>query len=82
MFLCIVLIVHLSISDKPFISKWLFDVELIFRLKKLFLNKDVSSLIYELPLTEWKDVAGSKLKFRDFLKAPIDLLKIHFTYHK
>ena len=36
--------------------------------------------IYELPITTWHDVKGSKVKGRDFLRALRDLWKIHRTY--
>lgn len=64
--------------DQPFLSKWLFDVELLFRLKKHF--NDSASRIIEVPLKKWEDVAGSKISFTYFLKAPLDLLRIYMRY--
>ncbi|WP_127717880.1 dolichyl-phosphate beta-glucosyltransferase [Halobacteriovorax sp. HLS] len=61
---------------EKFISYWIFDVELLFRYKKLV----EKSSIYELPLDKWVDVAGSKLSPLDFLKAPMELLKIYKKY--
>lgn len=63
---------------EPFSTKWLFDVELLFRLKKNY--QDFESRIVEVPLKKWEDVAGSKIGFSYFLKAPFDLIKIYFKY--
>lgn len=64
-------------KDK-FISKWLFDVELIIRCKMFYPN--YHEMIFEHPLTKWNDVAGSKLRFKDFLRAPMELLSIWNAY--
>lgn len=64
--------------EKPFISKWLFDVELLFRLIKNY--EDSSTRIIEVPLKKWEDIAGSKIAFGYFLKAPLDLVRIYFRY--
>ena len=34
---------------------------------------------HELPLREWEDVAGSKLKPGDFVKAVFDLVRIYWA---
>ncbi len=67
----------------PFRSKWIFDVELIARfinLKKKAGHSSIDSTIYELPLLAWYDVAGSKLKPTDFLKALGELVQIYRVY--
>ncbi len=66
------------IFDKPFLSKWLFDVELLFRIKKKY--SDFESKIVEVPLKKWEDKDGSKISTSYFLKAPLDLLKIYLHY--
>lgn len=56
----------------PFTTGWIFDVELIARFKNLRLRANKSpceSVIYELPLESWRDVAGSKLDFMSKVKA-------------
>lgn len=70
--------IALEIFKDKFISKWLFDVELLFRLKRKY--KNLEDRIIEVPLKKWEDVAGSKIGFSYFLKAPIDLLRIYFHY--
>lgn len=67
-----------ELFQEAFLSKWLFDVELLFRLKKM--GKNLSGKIIEMPLNSWEDKDGSKIKMTYFLQAPIDLLRIYFRY--
>ena len=60
--------------QKPFVSRWLFDVELIQRLLKTG-GLQVSDF-FEEPLLKWTDVGASRLKFHSFLIAFVDLVKI------
>lgn len=66
----------------PFLSKWIFDVELLFRLRNYHREQGrrTEERVFELPLNFWKDVTGSKLSPFDFLKAPFELLRIHRHY--
>ena len=71
-----------QIVNKKFISRWIFDVELIARLKKISSDDGLlERIIYEFPLHKWTDIGGSKLKLKDFLKAAIDLFKIWRYLH-
>ncbi len=47
--------------EKPFKTKWLFDVEIFIRLKKHNLLHHGS----EVPIQNWKDVSGSKLGLKN-----------------
>lgn len=65
--------------DSPFKSAWIFDVEIIARLKRLHRVDGlppVEECLFEYPLNAWRDVHGSKLKASDFLRAPFDLYRI------
>jgi glycosyltransferase involved in cell wall biosynthesis len=66
------------IFDKPFISKWLFDIELIARTKNLY----PINVFIEIPLNEWIEKGETKIKLWDVVKFPIDLLKIKRFYGK
>jgi dolichyl-phosphate beta-glucosyltransferase len=72
------------VFSTPFITRWLFDVEVIARYRDEYdrAGEDVRNAIYELPLKEWRDVAGSKVKFRDFIRSGTDLLKIRSAYRR
>ena len=62
----------------PFQSKWLFDIELAFRLFSV--NDSKRDWIAEFPLSEWKEHGNSRLTWFDFARAPFELLSIFFKY--
>jgi dolichyl-phosphate beta-glucosyltransferase len=64
----------------PFISRWIFDVEIIARYVQLLGRDAAAASIYELPVMRWHDVTGSKVKSHDFLRALNDLRKIRRAY--
>ena len=68
--------------DRPFRSRWIFDVEMIARFIQINCgDRDkVRNLIYEFPLNTWKDVPGSKVRPKDFLIAAKELLVIWHEY--
>lgn len=65
-----------AVFDRPFVSRWLFDVELLLRMKRAFRDPDFSSTAIEEPLDEWRDVAGSKIRLNYFFVIPIALFAI------
>ncbi|HEX3472450.1 MAG TPA: glycosyltransferase [Silvibacterium sp.] len=77
-----------QILSQPFISRWVFDVEILARF--IALNKNSNSdrenvellqhSIYEFPLNNWEDVAGSKVGPGDFLLALVDTFRIYRKY--
>jgi glycosyltransferase involved in cell wall biosynthesis len=69
-----------SLFREPFISKWLFDIELLARYVQLSDVPTVCTQVYEYPVFEWVDMSGSKLKLTDFLFAPWELWKIKRKY--
>jgi dolichyl-phosphate beta-glucosyltransferase len=66
--------------EQPFASRWIFDVEILARLLH---DRRAAGLpafdeeVHELPLMWWEDVAGSKIKPRDFVRAVFELGVIH-----
>jgi dolichyl-phosphate beta-glucosyltransferase len=71
-----------KIFAEPFLSKWVFDVEIIARYLELNGNdpKHLEQIIYEYPLEIWVDIPGSKVRPKDFLKAIQDLFRIQRKY--
>ncbi len=68
-----------AIFTTPFLSRWLFDVEILARLivlRKGQPGAGVEERVRETPLREWHDVRGSKLRLRDLLLVPVDLWRI------
>lgn len=73
-----------SLFAEPFTVNWMFDVEILarfIRARERAGAPPAEQAVYELPLTEWHDVAGSKVKAKDFPKAFIELARIWMTYH-
>jgi dolichyl-phosphate beta-glucosyltransferase len=66
-----------QIFEQPFISKWLFDVELLKRLQKIHNLKEV---VKEIPLEKWEEIGNSKIKISDFLRIPFQLFQIYRKY--
>jgi dolichyl-phosphate beta-glucosyltransferase len=59
--------------ESPFISRWIFDIEILLRLK--------NQMIVEFPLMKWEDVPGSKVKvFKEIFRVFLDILKIRKHY--
>jgi len=69
-----------TVFARPFLSRWIFDVEIIARFIELQGRDAVAGSIYEFPVRVWRDVKGSKVKSSDFLRALADLRKIRRAY--
>ncbi len=70
-----------DVFSTPFLSRWIFDVEIIARFVQRWGRDRVAGALYEYPVTRWHDVKGSKVKSRDFIRALRDLWKIHRAYN-
>ena len=68
------------IFEKEFLSKWLFDVELFFRIIKFYGRTEANVKMKEFALNEWVDKGDSKVKLSYFFVLWFDLLKIKKTY--
>lgn len=61
--------------SEPFISRWLFDLEILMRLDGF--------TVIECPLRRWIEVGGSKIRFLPFLiRAARDIWKMYFKYRR
>lgn len=69
-----------DLFGQVFVSKWLFDVEILARLIQKYDRAYVYAQSLEIPLKHWSEIKGSKLKARDFLKAPLELWAIKKKY--
>ena len=69
-----------NIFKKNFQSRWLFDVEIFIRAKRLF-GETVMQKIQEVALLSWEEIEGSKITLKDSLKFPLELLEIGFDYN-
>jgi dolichyl-phosphate beta-glucosyltransferase len=69
-----------SLFRSPFLSRWIFDVEILARFIKMKQLEGIpgpEAFLYELPLPAWRDVGGSKVRARDFVTAVFDLVRIY-----
>jgi dolichyl-phosphate beta-glucosyltransferase len=70
-----------SLFADRFLTRWVFDVEILARFIQKTGSADAAATrIYEYPLEEWEDVAGSKVKPGDFLVAFRDVARIYWNY--
>ena len=67
---------------KKFISKWLFDVELFYRMILIFGKEEALRKMNEVPLKLWVEKGDSKVKFTYFFKLWQDLYSINRKYKK
>ncbi len=62
-----------EIFGEPFISRWIFDVEILLRMRQ--------RQIIEYPLQYWEDIRGSKIKFLPVaFRTVLEILKIRRKY--
>lgn len=72
-----------AILAQPFSSRWIFDVEILARLDVLLRSLGDSTAeqtLYEFPLDEWYEIAGSRLRMTDFLRATVELTDLCWRY--
>ena len=70
-----------QLFGEPFISRWIFDVELLARLRNLIGVEAMRSAAVEMPLQTWHGVSGSKVRLMAMLRAPLELLAIARRYN-
>jgi glycosyltransferase involved in cell wall biosynthesis len=70
-----------AVFDRPFTTRWIFDVEMIAR----YIDGagparvvERAERIYELPLREWVDEPGSKVRTKDGVRAIADLVRLYW----
>lgn len=67
--------------EEKFITKWLFDIELIARYRNKFGVIDSNYNIIEMPVNVWIEKDGSKLKLKHMLLVPFELVNIYRKYN-
>jgi dolichyl-phosphate beta-glucosyltransferase len=68
--------------SEQFVTRWLFDIEIIARLCKSLGVEGVLEATVEVPLNTWQEVGGSKLRLTHMIKVPFDLLRISLHYRQ
>jgi glycosyltransferase involved in cell wall biosynthesis len=64
----------------PFVTRWFFDVEMIFRLLKRRGHEAGARALVEVPLATWIEKGGTKIKPAEFLLTPLQLFRIWQHY--
>jgi glycosyltransferase involved in cell wall biosynthesis len=70
-----------SLFESPFITKWLFDIELLARYRNTYGLEGALNDIIEVPIGAWEEKGGSKLKVSYMLKVPLELMRISKRYN-
>jgi dolichyl-phosphate beta-glucosyltransferase len=68
---------------KPFHSRWIFDVEILARLRRIHHRRTglrLRDLLFEYPLEDWTDVPGSKVRPGDFVRGVWQLAVVYWQY--
>jgi dolichyl-phosphate beta-glucosyltransferase len=65
-----------NIFQEPFLTKWLFDVEIFSRATQIIGKNQVKNAICEMPLYKWEDKEGSKINLWHYFLAVYELFKI------
>ena len=69
-----------TVISAPFLSRWIFDVELLCRADSLLrfagTGRVLNDLVFEQPLSVWHHQAGSKVKSADFVRALREVLLV------
>ena len=69
-----------GLFQEPFISPWLFDVELLARLIRQHGRADVPNHVAEVPLRQWIEQSDSRISSGYVFKMWYELYRIHQTY--
>tara|TARA_R110002012_G_scaffold286251_2_gene477706 strand:- start:18779 stop:19699 length:921 start_codon:yes stop_codon:yes gene_type:complete len=63
-----------------FQTPWLFDVEIFLRLQGKFGKSTLQRGVLEYPLLHWSEIGDSRLKLKDTIKIPLQLLGLYYHY--
>lgn len=74
--------IAVDIFHTPFISAWLFDIEIFWRILTIKNRAYFKSNTLEVPLNILMDRGSSKVSGKALFKLPFEFLKIHSTYKK
>lgn len=72
----------MTLFQKPFISKWLFDVELFYHMILIYRHQEATSKMIEVPLTRWLQGVSSHVEPSYGFWVWIDLFRIRTHYNR
>ncbi len=68
------------VFETPFITRWLFDVEILARIIGIFGRVRIEEVVVEVPVKSWIDKGGSKLSWTYGFRVFYDLWRIKSHY--
>ena len=76
-----------AVFAEPFLSRWIFDVEILVRYRLLAGGRAFDGPpppLVELPVESWRERGGSKIRAGDYARALVDLFRIrrHYGHRK
>jgi glycosyltransferase involved in cell wall biosynthesis len=69
-----------ALFAEPFLSRWLFDLEIFARLIRRFGRGGAETKALEMPLNVWVEKGDSRLKPSHLLKVPLEMRRIYRLY--
>jgi len=71
-----------DVTDAPFETRWLFDVEILARCIELHPEglSGIQKSVYELPLDSWEDKQTTSLTIGPYIGAALSVVKIFFAH--
>ena len=71
-----------QVFEKPFITRWLFDVEILARILGIFGRAHIEEVAVEVPVGSWIDRGKSKVSWTYGFRIFYDLIRIRRHYRK
>lgn len=68
------------VFEKPFITRWLFDVEILARIIGMYGRDGIEEVVVEVPVSSWIDKGGSKVNWTYGFRILYDLMRIRNHY--
>jgi len=69
-----------TVFDQPFITAWLFDVEILARIIGIYGRERIEDIVVEVPVRSWIDKGGSKINWTYGFRVFYDLVRIRNYY--
>lgn len=66
-----------SVMKERFRTRWFVDIEILLRYRAL--NK-IDLILWEEPVTSWRDVTGSRISFRNWISIALEIVILFFRY--
>jgi glycosyltransferase involved in cell wall biosynthesis len=67
---------------EPFRSRWIFDVEMLARLRNLVGRESMLRRVIEVPLGAWRETSESRVSWHAYARAPFELWSIERRFNR